>query len=37
MHPCYRYGIWGHGIEDLVLHTVEFDPKIGCYRLGIDS
>lgn len=32
-----RYGIWGHDIGDLVLHTVEHDPVTGVYTLGIDS
>lgn len=32
-----RYGIWGHDIGDLLLHTVEHDPVTGVYTLGIDS
>ncbi len=32
-----RYGLWGHGLEDLLLHTVSFDQLKDIYRLGIDS
>eukprot|EP00611_Tribonema_gayanum_P030334 TRINITY_DN8403_c0_g1_i1.p3 TRINITY_DN8403_c0_g1~~TRINITY_DN8403_c0_g1_i1.p3 ORF type:complete len:197 (-),score=51.40 TRINITY_DN8403_c0_g1_i1:899-1489(-) len=31
-----KYGIWGHVLGDLVLHTVSRD-KDGTYSLGIDS
>jgi len=30
-----QYGIWGHDLGDLVLHSVEFED--GKYFLGIDS
>mmetsp|Transcript_8971 Transcript_8971/g.12347 ORF Transcript_8971/g.12347 Transcript_8971/m.12347 type:complete len:161 (-) Transcript_8971:99-581(-) len=35
-----KYGIWGHGLEDLVLHTIErYTEKNGIpvYSLGVDS
>jgi hypothetical protein len=32
-----KYDIWGHGIGDLVLHTVSYDAGTGLYNLGIDS
>ena len=31
------YGIWGHDLGDLVLHTVAFDAERNLYTLGIDS
>lgn len=31
------YGIWGHVLSDLVLHTVYFNPEENVYFLGIDS
>jgi len=24
-----KYGIWGHNIDDLILHTAKYDPKSG--------
>jgi hypothetical protein len=32
-----RYGIWGHAISDLLLHTIKYDPDYDFYTLGIDS
>ena len=32
-----RYGIWGHFLDDLMLHTVYYDPLRESVRLGIDS
>jgi hypothetical protein len=32
-----RYGIWGHDITDLYLHTITNDPDYDFYTLGIDS
>lgn len=32
-----RYGIWGHAIGDLLLHTIKYDPDYDFYTLGIDS
>lgn len=32
-----KYGIWGHVIGDLVLHSVYFDTRTGFYELGVDS
>jgi hypothetical protein len=32
-----RYGIWGHDITDLYLHTIRYDPDYDFYILGIDS
>lgn len=34
--PDGKYGIWGHGIEDLVL-TSAYQTKPGVFTLGIDS
>lgn len=31
------FGIWGHGIEDLDLHTIYYDSDRDVYTLGIDS
>lgn len=31
------YGIWGHDLRELCLHTVSFDAGKGVYRLGVDS
>ena len=41
--PCNRnrtngpFGIWGHALSDLDLHTVYYHPRRGFYGLGIDS
>ena len=32
-----KYGIWGHEIQDLVLHTVTYNSENGVYTPGIDS
>lgn len=32
-----RYGIWGHDLGDLMLHTVYFNAQEGMWQLGIDS
>lgn len=32
-----KYGIWGHAIGDLYLHTMEYDNNNDFYTLGIDS
>lgn len=32
-----KYGIWGHSLGDLVLHTVHYDPTGKVIKLGIDS
>lgn len=32
-----NYGIWGHGLDDLVLHTIEYNPLKNIIWLGIDS
>jgi hypothetical protein len=32
-----KYGIWGHDIGDLLLHTVRLNVKTGLYTLGVDS
>jgi hypothetical protein len=32
-----RYGIWGHVLSDLALHSVVLDEATGLYCLGIDS
>nr|QBK92486.1 MAG: uncharacterized protein LCPAC401_01240 [Pithovirus LCPAC401] len=32
-----KYGICMHGLGDLVLHTVYYDPNRDLYTLGIDS
>jgi len=31
------YGIWGHHITDLCLHSIYYDEKLDIYYLGIDS
>lgn len=31
------FGIWGHDIGDLDLHTVTYDASLDAYMLGIDS
>jgi len=31
------YGIWGHDLEDLDLHTVHYDPDQQLIWLGVDS
>ena len=31
------YGIWGHDLGDLVLHTIYYAPTSGEICLGIDS
>ncbi len=31
------YGIYGHMIEDLLLHTLWYDPSTRVVRLGVDS
>lgn len=32
-----KYGIWGHNLSDLVLHTIEYDAKLNIVSLGVDS
>ncbi len=32
-----KFGIWGHDLGDLVLHTVYYDSERDLYTLGIDS
>ena len=32
-----RFGIWGHVLGDLVLHTVSYESSTDTYNLGIDS
>lgn len=32
-----KWGIWGHVLEDLDLHSVWYDEEAGYYSLGIDS
>jgi len=32
-----RYGIYGHSLEDLVLHTVEYEAHRDVFTLGVDS
>lgn len=32
-----KWGIWGHSLSDLDLHTVEYKPEDDTYYLGIDS
>jgi hypothetical protein len=32
-----KYGIWGHDLSDLDLHTVEYDVDLNLWILGIDS
>lgn len=31
------HGIWGHYIEDLLLHSVKWDADAGLWYLGVDS
>ena len=32
-----RFGIWGHDLEDLVLHEVSYDGNTGHWKLRVDS
>lgn len=32
-----KYGIYGHYLSDLALHTLYYNPKTNLYTLGIDS
>lgn len=32
-----KYAIWGHVLDDLLLHTVTYEPEHDVYTLGIDS
>lgn len=32
-----KWGIWGHDLSDLDLHTVTYNPEMDLYTLGIDS
>jgi hypothetical protein len=32
-----KYGIWGHGIEDLTIHTFDVDDESNTIALGVDS
>ncbi|KAG5360931.1 hypothetical protein CJU89_4029 [Yarrowia sp. B02] len=32
-----NYGVWGHALDDLVLHTISYNPEKNEIWLGIDS
>lgn len=32
-----RYGVWGHDIDDLILHSADYNPKTGEVFPGCDS
>lgn len=32
-----KYGIWGHNLSDLVLHTIKYDAKLNILSLVVDS
>jgi hypothetical protein len=32
-----KYGIWGHGLGDLMLHAAYVDEETGVIELGVDS
>ncbi|KAG5368810.1 hypothetical protein CJU90_1040 [Yarrowia sp. C11] len=32
-----NYGVWGHDLSDLALHTVSYNPKKNLFWLGVDS
>jgi len=32
-----KYGIWGHGIDDLTIHTFDVDDESNTIALGVDS